>query len=117
MKTFKQFCKEAYQLNEFKVGNPLQNPLVKKVTQNPVVKKAGGLLLRGLSAQQALDPKETPANRLAGAMGTVAPLSPATVGASVYQPVSDFLAQKRKERGEREFQKMSSAEKFLAGYN
>lgn len=117
MKTFQQFCEDAYQLNEFQIGNPLQNPLVKRVTQNPIVKRAGGLLVRGLSAQQALDPKETPANRLSGALGTVAPLSPVTIGASAYQPFSNLAAQQRKEKSEREFRKMSSAEKFLAGYN
>lgn len=40
MKTFNQFCSEAYQLNEFQIGNPLNNPVVKKVTSkiNPVFK-------------------------------------------------------------------------------
>lgn len=113
MKTFKQFCEDAYNLNEFKIENPLNNPLVKKVTQNPLAKKAGGLLLRGLSAQQALDPKETPANRVTGALGTVAPYNPATVGASLYQPFSKWASQKRKEK----FDKMGPAEKVLSGYD
>lgn len=111
MKTFQQFCEEVYDLQELDVKGALQ-----KVTQNPVVKTAGQLLVRGLSAQQALDPKETPANRLAGALGTVAPTSPVTIGAAAYQPWSNWAAKQRQERGRREFNKMSSAEKFLAGY-
>jgi hypothetical protein len=113
MKTFKQFCVEAYQINEFQISNPL----VKKVTQNPIVKRVGGLLTRGLYATQALDPKETPANRLSGALGTVAPYNPVTIGASAYQPFSNWAAQQRKERAKKEFSKMNPAEKYLSGYN
>jgi hypothetical protein len=107
MKTFKQFCAEAYQLDEFRVGNPLNNPLVKKV---------GGFALRGLGMADALNPKETPANRVAGALSAVKPFSPVTIGASLYQPVSDFQSKQRQKRGQQELSRMSPSERVLSGY-
>ena len=90
MKTFQQFCEDAYQLNEFKIGNPLNNPLIKK---------AGGLVLRGLGAVDALNPKETPVNRTSGVLSVVKPFSPVTIavglGSQVLAPAAIELAKQR----------------------
>jgi len=90
MKTFQQFCEDAYRLNEFNIGNPLNNPLVKK---------AGGFVLRGIGAVDALNPKETPVNRAAGALSVVKPFSPATMGvglgSQVLAPAAIELAKNR----------------------
>ena len=95
MKTFKQFYQEAYQLDEFKIGNPLNNPLVKKVTQNPLVKTTsrvvGGALNFGfnrvLGAEKLTtdDPKIGPIERGLGgisAMSMFAPGVSQTAGAA-----------------------------------
>ena len=83
MKTFKQFYQEAYQLDEFKIGNPLNNPLVKKVTQNPVVRTTsrvlGGALNIALNrvsgAEKATtdDPNIGPIERGLGAASAITP--------------------------------------------
>jgi hypothetical protein len=83
MKTFQQFCEDAYQLNEFNIGNLSNNPLVKKVTQNPVVKRVMGGAFRVDGAATAINPKETPMNRATGALNAVKPFSPVTMGAGL----------------------------------
>jgi hypothetical protein len=101
MKTFQEFCEDTYQLNEFRVGNPLNNPLVKKVTQNPVVKKVAGGALRADSAATAINPKETLMNRVTGALGAVKPFSPVTIGvglgSQVLAPAAINLAKQREQ--------------------
>lgn len=96
MKTFQQFCEDAYQLNEFQIGNPLQNPLVKKVTQNPVVKQGVKWATRASGALTALDPKESPGSRVVGAMTAVKPFNPVTLGASVAVPAALEIAKQRR---------------------
>jgi len=84
MKTFNQFCSEAYQLNEFQIGNPLNNPMVKKVTQNPLVKTTGRVVggalnihynrLKGLDKlTQTIDPNVGPIERGLGAASAITP--------------------------------------------
>ena len=94
MKTFQQFCEDAYQLNE--IQNPLNNPLVKRVTQNPVVRQGFKWASRAGGAFTALDPKESPGSRVVGAMTTVKPFNPVTLGASVAVPAALEIAKQRR---------------------
>jgi len=83
MKTFNQFCIEAYQLNEFQIGNPLNNPMVKKVTQNPLVKTTGRFVggtlnvafNRALGAEKLTtdDPNVGPIERGLGGISAASP--------------------------------------------
>jgi hypothetical protein len=83
MKTFREFYIDAYQLNEFRIGNPLNNPLVKKVTQNPVVRTTGRVLggalnvafNRALGVEKATtdDPNIGPIERGLGAASAITP--------------------------------------------
>jgi len=96
MKTFKQFYSEAYQINEFQIGNPLQNPLVKKVTQNPLVRKGTNFALRASGAVTALDPKASAGDRVVGALSAAKPYHPATLAASIAVPVALEVAKRRR---------------------
>lgn len=85
MKTFRQFYVEAYQLDEFQIENPLNNPLVKRVTQNPNVQKALKVSKVGLKnltrfayATDVFDNTKNPVQRAAAAYGVVKPYSPVT---------------------------------------
>lgn len=96
MKTFQQFCEQVYQLDEFQIANPLQNPLVKKVTQNPMVKQGFKWATRAGGALTALDSKESPGSRVVGAMTVVKPFNPVTLGASVAVPAALEIAKQRR---------------------
>jgi len=85
MKTFQQFCEDVYQLNEFQIENPLKNPLVKRVTQNPNVQKAlkvGNIGLKNLTrianTTDVFDNTKNPVERAAAAFGVVKPYNPIT---------------------------------------
>jgi len=91
MKTFKQFYQEAYQLDEFQIGNPLNNPLVKKVTQNPNVQKVlkyGGSALKNLTrvanVTDVFDGSKSPLERAGAAYGIAKPYSPVTYAPRVF---------------------------------
>lgn len=77
MKTFQQFCEQAYQLNEFQIGNPLNNPIVKKVTSkiNPVIttldRIESGVTAAGIDKTR---PQDIP-TRLANVYGVIKPFS------------------------------------------
>lgn len=77
MKTFKQFCSEACQLNEFQLRNPLNNPLVKGITSKvkPVVRNLerieSGVTASGIDKTR---PQDIP-TRLANLYGVIKPLS------------------------------------------
>lgn len=100
MKTFQEFCTEAYQLNEFDAGNwwtrnVTNNPVVRRVTNNPVTRTAsrvinnpvvrtggrvvGGALNVGFNRALGLeklttdDPNVGPMERGLGAVSLVSP--------------------------------------------
>jgi len=73
MKTFQQFCEDSYQLYEFKIGNPLQNPTVRRIA-SPVFKNLERI--ENISTAAGLDPgKKDFASRAAAVYGIVRPLS------------------------------------------
>ena len=95
MKTFKEFCAEAYQLDEFvnpkdikstlsKVKSTVtSNPVVKSVTTNPIVRTGGRVLggalnvafnrALGLEKLTTDDPNVGPVERGLGAVSVVSP--------------------------------------------
>lgn len=88
MKTFKQFCSEAYQLNEFinvgqvsKVaGAQLGGEVIKRVAKNPIVSKLVNVGTAGVG------------------MGRLGPAAVgATVGSEVLAPAAIKLAQQRRQ--------------------
>lgn len=97
MKTFKQFCSEAYQLNEFRIGNPLNNPVVKKVTSkiNPVFKNLERIEnIVGVSGIDKSRPQDLP-TRAANLYGIARPFSlPAMAPTIVRQGQSGSLVDK-----------------------
>jgi len=76
MKTFNQFCTEAYQLNEFQIGNPLNNPMVKKVTSkiNPLFRNLDRIENIATTIGATPDKKDV-VSRAAAAYGIIRPLS------------------------------------------
>jgi hypothetical protein len=84
MKTFQDFCEDAYQLNEFRIGNPLNNPLLKQVTQNPLVKRGVNLGIRAFGFDTATNRSLDPATRLSGAISVVKPHSPTVLAPSIF---------------------------------
>jgi len=119
MKTFKQFCSEAYQLDEFQIGNPLNNPMVKKVTQNPLVKGVGKALTwgaRGLGALDVVDPKTKPGEKVVGALTAVRPLHPATIATSIAVPAALNLAQQRRQAQQQRLNQLVAPQKGEPGY-
>lgn len=97
MKTFKQFYRESYQLDEFQIGNPLNNPIVKKVTQNPLVKKGAKLAARGLGVLDVVDSESKPGEKVVGALTAVRPFHPVSVASSVTVPLALNLAKQRRQ--------------------
>ena len=92
MKTFQQFCENAYQLDEFRIGNPLDNPTIKRITQNPQVQRAARSLNTGAKwvarasyAMDVLDPKKNPLEKAVSAYGVVKPFSPTTYAPAVFK--------------------------------
>lgn len=77
MKTFNEFCAEAYQLNEFQIGNPLNNPIVNKVARKikPVFKNLERIEnIVGASGIDKSRPQDLP-TRAANLYGIVRPFS------------------------------------------
>lgn len=116
MKTFKQFYVEAYQLNEFQLGNPLNNPLVKKVTQNPLVKGGVKLGTRALGALDVIDPKTRPGEKVVGALTAVRPFHPASMAASVAVPLALNMAQERRQAQQTRLNQLVAPQKGESGY-
>lgn len=86
MKTFNEFCTEAYQLDENILTN---NPLTRGIVNNPVTsavdkfaKKYQPLkqITRFMGAQDALNPKLPATDRAFGALSTVAPYAGSAMG-------------------------------------
>lgn len=87
MKTFKEFYQEAYQLDEFQIENPLNNPMVKKITQNPYVqygKSALKNLTRVANIPDVFDSSKSPLERVGAAYGIAKPYSPVTYAPRVF---------------------------------
>lgn len=73
MKTFQQFCEQAYNLNEFKIGNPLQNPTIRRVA-SPVFRNLERI--ENIATVIGATPgKKDIASRAAAAYGIAKPLS------------------------------------------
>ena len=77
MKTFNQFCTEAYQLDENILTN---NPVTSAVDNFAKKYKPIRQITRFMGAQDALNPKLPATDRVLGALTTIAPISGASMG-------------------------------------
>ena len=78
MKTFQQFCGDAYQLNEFRIQNTKNNPVVRNISG--VAKN----LIRGLNVMDVIDRTKSPLEKAGAAYGVVKPYSPVTYAPTVF---------------------------------